>query len=129
MMFPKVTIALLTSIITALLLPAVMPIYTDFNYFQNIFLYALYGAPVIFTYGILTSMLADFLSRRAKWKHKRTLSFFFHLAFGAAFILPAGLIFGPGAFTDLLSFLGMLPVFLICSAVFFIVNEAVMKFA
>ncbi|GAA0305734.1 hypothetical protein GGQ92_003290 [Gracilibacillus halotolerans] len=126
MKFPKVTVAFITSGVLAFLLPIILPVFPEFTYFQNVFMYALYAPPLIFTYGILTSSLSDYLSRKPNYQHKRLVSFMFHVLFGIAFILPYGIIFDPSIFTEgIMNFATISGTF--SAVVYFVINKIVSK--
>lgn len=83
MIVPKLMVACLSSIVPSFSLPVFIPVFEDFTYFQNIFLYVFYASPIIFTYGIMTFIFSEFLSQRMTFKIKKITSFLMHLMFGA----------------------------------------------
>ena len=82
-----------TSIFGILILFLIEPVRLSDEDFVSIFLiYSLYVVPVVFLYGILTSILSELISVKAK-KYPNTVSLLLHILFGAAFILPYGILF------------------------------------
>ncbi|KYG29245.1 hypothetical protein [Alkalihalobacillus trypoxylicola] len=126
MKLQKIIVAFISSIILVLFLPVIFPILEKTSYFQNVIFYAIFLTPVIFIYGILTSLLSDFLAVKYSRNYERTASFFFHILFGIAFILPYSMIFDSSIFDEgLFNFATIAGP--LCAIIFFGINELVLK--
>ncbi len=127
MIVPKLMVACLSSIVLSFSLPVFMPVFEDFTYFQNVFMYVFYASPIIFTYGIMTSIFSEFLSQRMTFKIKKITSFLMHLMFGAFFVFPYGLIFDLSVFTEgTINFATVMGVF--SAFIFFVINEFILLY-
>lgn len=84
----KIYVALFTSILAVIGLNILEPVpYQDGGIFLGIAVYSLYIVPIVFIYGIFSSVIADKLSVKAK-KFQKVISLGFHILFGLLFIIP-----------------------------------------
>ncbi|SDO49414.1 hypothetical protein [Alkalicoccus daliensis] len=126
MRFPKVMAALFASILTAVCMPVILPLFDEPGaYFANVLIYALYTSPVIYSYGIAASKLSEFLSGKYHKRFSKFFSFLYHISFGFLFGIPYfllvdNLIFSEGLL-NYISIIGM-----VAGAIYFLVNEVVM---
>lgn len=103
MLFRKVLTAFYTSLLAIVSL-------TIFEYisgnalegelFSVILGYTIFVVPIVFVYGIISSLIADGISKKVK-KHRNSISFGFHIFFGVGFILPYSLFFEYQPFSEL----------------------------
>src|SRR5699024_2640200 len=93
MLLRKVWAAFYTSILTIAGFNIVYPFHSaDGGLVSGILIYSIYVVPIIFIYGIISSLISDGIGRKVK-KYKESVSFFLHVLFGLGFILPYGLFF------------------------------------
>ncbi|MBS4221785.1 hypothetical protein [Lederbergia citrea] len=86
--------------------------------------YSMYVVPIIFIYGIITSMFAENIGFKVK-KYKNTLTFLFHIVFGIGFTLPISVLEPTilnGGFFNFITING-----LICSITFFAIDYVFRK--
>lgn len=84
----KVYVALFTSILAVSALNIMEPVpFQDGGLFLGVVVYSLYIVPIVFIYGIFSSVVSDILSAKLK-KYKEMTSLGFHILFGLLFILP-----------------------------------------
>lgn len=89
----KVMVALYTSILAIIVLNIVDPVPSvDGGWALGILVYSTYVVPVIFIYGIITSIISDKISFKVK-NYPNISSLVLHLLFGLTFILPYGVLF------------------------------------
>lgn len=89
----KVMVALYTSILAIIVLNIVDPVPSvDGGWALGILVYSTYVVPVIFIYGIITSIISDKISFKVK-NYPNISSLVLHLLFGLTFILPYGILF------------------------------------
>lgn len=87
----KVFTAFYTSFLLIAFLNILVPVPAeDGGLFTGVLVYSIYVVAIVYIYGILTSMIADQISLKAK-THKTRLSFGLHLLFGIMFIIPYSL--------------------------------------
>src|SRR5699024_7083736 len=88
----KIIAAFFTTIfaVVGLIIAFTMSI-SDGELMLGILVYSSFSAPIIFIYGITTSIISDNLSTKAKM-FRKTLSFFIHMVFGIGFIFPFSII-------------------------------------
>lgn len=55
----------------------------------GILVYSMYVIPIVFLYGIISSVIAEGISLKAK-QHQSLISLAIHILFGMAFLLPYG---------------------------------------
>lgn len=89
----KVMVALCTSILAIIMLNIVAPVpLVDGGLTLGILVYATYVIPVVFIYGIITSIISDKISFKAK-RYPNIFALALHMLFGLSFILPYGVLF------------------------------------
>lgn len=72
----------------------------DGELFTVIFAYSIYVVPIVFVYGITSSLIAEVISKKMI-NFKRSVSLGLHIFFGAGFILPYSLFFEYQPFPEL----------------------------
>lgn len=83
----KVFTALIVSTLSIISMNFILPIFDEAEDFVfGFIIYASYFIPVIFIYGIATSIISDGIGFKAK-KHKEAIAFGLHILFGIGFII------------------------------------------
>ncbi|EPE61577.1 putative membrane protein [Exiguobacterium sp. S17] len=122
MFYQKIQSAFFALFIIPFILPLTFSGALGLSYWQSVVVYVLYGIPVVFLYGTLTSMISDYISQKTPLRSKRVTSFFMHLVCGWLFVVPYGLFFDPSIFeSGLLNFASSLGI--LSAAIFFIVDQ------
>ncbi|MBU9719835.1 MULTISPECIES: hypothetical protein [Bacillaceae] len=86
----KIMVAIITSLIAVIVLNIVAPMSeADGGLFLGLLVYPIYIVPVVFIYGIISSVISELISAKVK-SFNNALSLLLHMAFGAGFILPYG---------------------------------------
>lgn len=123
----KLFAAFLTSVLSYFLLPLVIMQPYD-TYFEVAFAVSIVTVPIIFTYGIFTSILADRIARKGEATIEPIL-FLLHIGFGVCFTGVAFLIFYPVIEEDFFMYAGI--VFkcgMICSFIYYVFDFLCKKF-
>lgn len=102
----------------------------DGGLFTGVLVYSIYLVPIVFIYGLITSIIADQVGLKVK-KYKTSLSFGLHLFFGAAFIIPYSIFLESDPIPEL-SIVNVLtyPVTVLgfgSSALFFLIDRILLK--
>lgn len=127
----KIYVALFTSILAVIGLNILEPVpYQDGGIFLGIAVYSLYIVPVVFIYGIISSVTADKLSVKAK-KFQEVISLVFHILFGLLFIIPYSIFYEYKPFARF-NFVEVVthPILVLCfifSVVFFVIDRFLRK--
>jgi hypothetical protein len=96
----KMMAAMYTSIIAVIILNIIEPVpSTDGGWALGILVYSIYAVPVIFIYGIFSSVISEKISFHVK-KYSNVFSLVLHFLFGFAFVLPYGVIFDSTTFAQ-----------------------------
>lgn len=86
----KCMAALYTSIFAIIVLNIVVPVPSiDGGWVLGILVYSTYILPIIFIYGIITSVISDKISFKVE-NYSNVFSLVLHIAFGIVFIFPYG---------------------------------------
>lgn len=127
----KILVAFSTSVLAVIGLNLFEPVpFVDGGLALGILVYSSYVVPIVFIYGIVSSVIADKISLKAK-KYKNPASFVFHILFGMGFILPYSIFFEYDPFpelsvinvvTDPITIFGF-----ICSILFYIIDYILRK--
>ncbi|PYZ93371.1 hypothetical protein CR194_09285 [Salipaludibacillus keqinensis] len=97
----KIMVAVYTSILAVLILNIVEPVPSeDGGWVIGILAYSIHVVPIVFIYGIISSVISDRISFKVK-KYSNVISLALHILFGMAFILPYGVIIESIPFTQL----------------------------
>lgn len=101
MLSRKVLVAFYTSLLAVVGLNLFDPVPSaDGGSVTGILVYSIYVVPIIFIYGITSSIISDGISRKAN-KYKESVSLGLHALFGVGFILPYSLFFEYHPFPEL----------------------------
>ena len=123
----KIYVALFTSIFAVIVLNIMAPVpYQDGGLFLGFVVYSLYIVPIVFIYGIISSVVSDKLSVKAK-QYKEITSLGFHILLGLFFIIPYSIFYEYKPFVSL-NFIEVAthPIPVLCfvfSVVFFIIDR------
>lgn len=123
----KIYVALFTSILAVIVLNIMAPVpYQDGGLILGFVVYSLYIVPIVFIYGIISSVISDKLSVNAK-KYKEITSLGFHIFWGLFFIIPYSIFYEYKPFASL-NFIEVVthPIPVLCfvlSVVFFIIDR------
>lgn len=123
----KIYVALFTSILAVIVLNIMAPVpYQDGGLFLGFVVYSLYIVPIVFIYGIISSVVSDKLGVKAK-KYKEITSLGFHIFGGLFFIIPYSIFYEYKPFASL-NFIEVAthPIPVLCfvfSVVFFIIDR------
>lgn len=97
----KVYVALFTSILAVIVLNIMEPVpYQDGGVFLGFAIYSLYIIPIVFVYGIFSSVVSDRLSAKSK-KLKEMKLLALHILLGLLFILPYSIFYEYKPFVSL----------------------------
>lgn len=89
----KMMTALFTSALSVLVLNLLDPVSSvDGGWMMGVIVYSLYIVPIMFIYGIITSVVSEKLSSKAT-SYRGGASLLLHMLFGFAFLLPYSLLF------------------------------------
>lgn len=88
----QVKSALFVGMAVLFLYPLVLPVFIEFSYWQNVWMYGLFGLRILFSYGIACSLFIDWATRCVRLSLLPVAQFGAHVFFGLLFIVPYGIL-------------------------------------